>query len=98
RLPSVIAMLATLTTLGIVVNRTIGHRRAIWTVFILATSGLTIAAAKMCLTDSLLLLFVTTTQISLAVLYLRYHAVLPPLPAGIRWADDVLRYGSGPLP
>src|SRR5438874_101766 len=46
RLPSVIAMLATLTMLGIVVDRTIGRRRAIWTVFILATSGLTIGAAK----------------------------------------------------
>src|SRR5205085_1827519 len=47
----------------------IGERRAMWTVFVLATSGLAIAAAKMCLTDAVLLLFVTTAQICLYALW-----------------------------
>lgn len=69
RLPSVVAMVLTLVVLAVVIDRTIGARRALWTVFILATSGLTIAAAKMCMTDSVLLLWVTIAQICLLTLY-----------------------------
>jgi 4-amino-4-deoxy-L-arabinose transferase-like glycosyltransferase len=76
RLPSVIAMIATLTILGGVISRKIGARRAVWTVFIFATSGLTIAAAKMCLTDSVLLLFVAIAQLGLFSVY----AAFSPLP------------------
>src|SRR5262249_28759312 len=40
-----------------------GNRRATWAAFILGTSALAVAAGKMCLTDSVLLVFVTIGQI-----------------------------------
>jgi 4-amino-4-deoxy-L-arabinose transferase-like glycosyltransferase len=79
RFPSSVAMMLTLVVISIAVYRWVGHRRAMWTVFILGTSGLAIAAAKMCLTDAVLLLFITTAQICLALLYTKR---LPPLPPG----------------
>jgi 4-amino-4-deoxy-L-arabinose transferase-like glycosyltransferase len=69
RLPSAVAMLITLTILGIAVGRAIGWRRALWTVFILSTAGLVIAAAKMCITDSVLLLWITIAQLALFAIY-----------------------------
>jgi 4-amino-4-deoxy-L-arabinose transferase-like glycosyltransferase len=63
RLPSVVGMTLTLVLLGITLRRAIGGRRSLWTVFVLATSALSIAAAKMCVTDAVLLFFVTTTQL-----------------------------------
>jgi 4-amino-4-deoxy-L-arabinose transferase-like glycosyltransferase len=62
-------MTGTLVLLAIVLYRAIGAQRAMWTVFVLATSGLAIAAAKMCLTDAVLLLFVTTAQVCLYALW-----------------------------
>src|SRR5258706_4888451 len=69
RLPSVIAMVITLIVLGIAIGKSIGWWRAFWTVFILATCGLVIAAAKMCITDSVLLLWITIAQICLFAIY-----------------------------
>lgn len=69
RFPSVVAMLTLLVVLAVVIDRTIGPRRALWTVFIFSTSGLVIAAAKMCLTDSVLLLWVTIAQVCLLSVY-----------------------------
>ena len=69
RLPSVVAMLLTLTVLAAVLGRTVGPRRAFWTVFILSTTGLAIAAAKMCIIDSLLLLWIVIAQLCLAAVY-----------------------------
>jgi 4-amino-4-deoxy-L-arabinose transferase-like glycosyltransferase len=60
RFPSVVAMLVTIAMLFLALGR---NRRAFWTVFIFATSALTIAAAKMALTDSVLLVFVTVSQL-----------------------------------
>src|SRR4051794_23497186 len=84
RLPSAIAMTATLAILAIVTYRAIGPRRALWTTFILATSGLAIAAAKLCLTDAVLLLFVTVSQIGLYALgrgrWARPVALTPATP------------------
>lgn len=65
RLPSVVAMLLTLALIGAAFSRLAGQSRALWTVFVFATSGLTIAAAKMCVTDSVLLLFVLIAQLCL---------------------------------
>ena len=65
RLPSVVAMLLTLALLAVTLYRWIGPARALWTVFIFATSGLVIAAAKMSITDAVLLLFVTIAQLCL---------------------------------
>lgn len=70
RMPSVLASLLTSILLAIAVRREAGPRRAAWTVFIFATSALVIVSAKVCLTDSVLLLF---TTIALASVYLLWQ-------------------------
>lgn len=65
RLPSVVGMTLTLIVLVVVLRRAVGEERTFWTVFIFATSGLTIGAAKMCITDGVLILFVTVSQLCL---------------------------------
>jgi 4-amino-4-deoxy-L-arabinose transferase-like glycosyltransferase len=63
RFPSGIATLILLIVLSAVLWRPLGSQFTLWTVFIFATSGLTIAAAKMCITDAVLLLWVTIGQL-----------------------------------
>jgi 4-amino-4-deoxy-L-arabinose transferase-like glycosyltransferase len=82
RLPSVVGMTLTLVLLAVVLSRAVGRRRALWTVVVLATSGLSIAAAKMCLTDAVLLLFVTTAQLCLYAVW-RGRATWPVV---VTWA------------
>jgi 4-amino-4-deoxy-L-arabinose transferase-like glycosyltransferase len=65
RLPSAVAMVITIAFVTLWLQARVGRRRAIWTGFIFASSALVIAAAKMCLTDSVLLLWVTVAQIGL---------------------------------
>ena len=65
RLPSSICVTLTFAVLAISIWRAIGARRALWTVFVFGTSALTIAAAKMSITDGVLILFITTAQLSL---------------------------------
>lgn len=98
RFPSSAAMVGTLIVVAIVVGRLVGAKRALWTVFILASSALVVAAAKMCLTDAVLLLFVTVAQVCLGIIYVRKRDVPPMLPEGMRRADDVIKYGAGLLP
>jgi 4-amino-4-deoxy-L-arabinose transferase-like glycosyltransferase len=69
RLPSAVAMVITLIVLAIAIGKAIGWWRAFWTVFILSTAGLVIAAAKMCITDSVLLLWITIAQLCLFAVY-----------------------------
>ncbi len=69
RLPSAIAMLLTLGFLATVIRRWVTPEHALWTVFILATAGLAVAAAKMCITDAVLLLWVTIGQVCLLGIY-----------------------------
>jgi 4-amino-4-deoxy-L-arabinose transferase-like glycosyltransferase len=69
RFPSALAMAATVAVVGVSVGRAAGWRRGVWTAFILATSGLVIAAGKMCITDGVLLLWVTIAQICLLAIY-----------------------------
>jgi low affinity Fe/Cu permease len=69
RLPSAIAMTAVLMLLAIVFHQFIGPVRAMWAVFIMATSALTIMSAKMCLTDATLLLFTTIAQLCVYAIY-----------------------------
>lgn len=71
RLPSAIAMTFTLAMMAIVLRRLLDEQRAFWTVLIMGTSGLVIMAAKMCLTDAVLLLFVTASQWCLYAFYRR---------------------------
>jgi len=65
RFPSVVGVMATQILLAAMLWRCAGPRRALWTVFIFATSALTIAAAKMCITDGVLIFFVTAAQLIL---------------------------------
>jgi 4-amino-4-deoxy-L-arabinose transferase-like glycosyltransferase len=65
RFPSSASIVILLVVLAIVLWKYADPQRAAWTVFVLATAALTIASAKMCITDALLLLWVTISQICL---------------------------------
>ena len=65
RLPSALAITLLLIVASAVLWRPLGPQATLWTAFIFATSGLTIAAAKMCITDAVLLLWVTLAQLCL---------------------------------
>jgi 4-amino-4-deoxy-L-arabinose transferase-like glycosyltransferase len=69
RLPSAVAIIVLLILLPIVLVRHIGPQRTLWMVFILATSGLVIANAKICITDAVLLLWVTIAQLCLYAIW-----------------------------
>ena len=69
RLVSAVAMTCVLILVCSVLWKMVGPKRAVWTLFILGTSVLTIAAGKMCLTDAVLLLFVTTAQFCFMMFY-----------------------------
>jgi len=69
RFPSAIAMTITLIVLATAIGKSIGWQRGLWTTLIFATSGLVIAAAKMCITDSVLLLWITIAQLCLFAIY-----------------------------
>jgi 4-amino-4-deoxy-L-arabinose transferase-like glycosyltransferase len=87
RFPSTIAVLATVVGLALLVRRYVGPTRALWTAFIFCTSGLTIACAKFCITDGVLLFFVATGQACLAILYTaaRRHHRPPAWTAPVFW-------------
>lgn len=63
RFPSVVAVTVTLSLFAIVLNHIAGRTRAFWAVLIFASSGLVIMSAKMCITDGLLLLWITMAQL-----------------------------------
>ena len=65
RLPSVIGMVATLLLLAVAVRRELSAEHAFWAVLVLGTSVMAVVSAKACLTDAVLLLFVTTAQLCL---------------------------------
>src|SRR6266566_791821 len=69
RLPSALAMLGTISILAVVLGRKVGKARAGYTVLIFASSAIVIAAAKMCLTDSVMLFFLTCAQLALFRIY-----------------------------
>ena len=82
RLPSAVAITALLVVLSVVLWRRVGSQMTLWTVTVFATSGLTIAAAKMCITDAVLLLWVTVAQLCLYAAW-RGRATWPVV---ITWA------------
>ncbi len=69
RLPSAVAMTTTLILLAIALRRVIGPRRAMYAVLVFATSAMVIVSAKMCLTDSVMLLWITGGMVCLFGLY-----------------------------
>ncbi|MFT3788906.1 MAG: glycosyltransferase family 39 protein [Tepidisphaeraceae bacterium] len=68
RLPSVIAFILTLAMLAVVGTRFVGVRRATWALFMLATCVLSLWAAKTCLTDAVLLVWMTIALLCLAAI------------------------------
>ena len=76
RLPSVLAITLLLVMLAVVLYGFIGPARALATVFVLATNVLIVYDAKQCLTDSVLLLWITIAQLCLFAIY-RGHASWP---------------------
>jgi 4-amino-4-deoxy-L-arabinose transferase-like glycosyltransferase len=62
RLPSAVAMGLTLLMVAAAVRRSAGPEHAFWTVLVLGSGVLTIVAAKSCLTDAVLLAFITAGQ------------------------------------
>lgn len=79
RFPSAIAMTAVLILLAAAFYRAVDPTRAAWAVFIMASSGLTIMSAKMCLTDATLLLLTTTAQLCAFSVYRGNRAAWVPL-------------------
>ncbi len=69
RLPSAIAMIITLSILAWSIGRAAGMKRAFYTVLIFGSSLMVIVSAKMCLTDSVLLTFMTVAQLCLFAIY-----------------------------
>ncbi len=71
RLPSAIGMTLTLILLAGVLSWKIGARRAMWTTLIFASSAMVIVSAKMCLTDAVMMVFITGAQLCLFAIYRR---------------------------
>jgi hypothetical protein len=69
RLPSTVAVITTAMLLAFFVNRFVGPRRALWATLIFCTSALVVAAAKFCITDGVLLLWIAIGQGCLFVLF-----------------------------
>ncbi len=69
RFPSAMGMTLVLIVFGAAVWRGIGPVHALWSVLILSTCFLIISAAKMCLTDAVLLLWITLAQTCVFVIY-----------------------------
>jgi 4-amino-4-deoxy-L-arabinose transferase-like glycosyltransferase len=69
RFPSAVAMAVTLSLVALGTWRWAGPGRAAWTTFVLATSVMVTIAAKTCLTDGVLLLWITIAQACLYLIY-----------------------------
>ncbi|QOV88109.1 ArnT family glycosyltransferase [Humisphaera borealis] len=69
RLPSAIAMALTLTLLAVAVRKGLSAEHAFWSVLVMAASVMTVVSAKACLTDSVLLLFITIAQLCLYLIW-----------------------------
>jgi 4-amino-4-deoxy-L-arabinose transferase-like glycosyltransferase len=71
RLPSSLAAVLTALLLAIAIWREIDAVHALWTAFVFTTSALMIWSAKICLTDSVLLLCTTTALLCIYLLWRR---------------------------
>lgn len=71
RFYAAVAQVAVLCILGFSLTRLVGASRALWTTFFYGTCVMAIIAAKMCLTDATLMVFLVTAQLCLLRFYLR---------------------------
>jgi 4-amino-4-deoxy-L-arabinose transferase-like glycosyltransferase len=90
RLPSALAVLCATGLLAFTVWRGIGSQRAIWSAFIFSTSAVSIAAAKFCLTDAVMMLFVLIGQICLLILWRTQNRKAPWWAAPLLWISVAL--------
>jgi 4-amino-4-deoxy-L-arabinose transferase-like glycosyltransferase len=70
RLPSAMAAALAGIVLAVVVRRVAGVERAVWSTLIFCTAFVSMAAAKFCITDAVMLLFITTGQACLLALWI----------------------------
>src|SRR5437763_16881432 len=77
RFPSSIAMVLTLAILAFSIGHAVTPQDAVWTIFIMASSLMTIVSAKVCLTDSVLLVFTTVAQLCLFVIWRGSRSWIP---------------------
>ncbi|HEV8377890.1 MAG TPA: glycosyltransferase family 39 protein, partial [Tepidisphaeraceae bacterium] len=102
RIPSAVAMVGTITILAVVLRRNTGTARAVSTILIFASSAIVIAAAKMCLTDSVMLFFLTAAQLALFRVYshTKWSADEDPRTCFVFWfavAGAILTKGPFPF-
>ena len=71
RFYAAVAQTAVLCILGFSLIKLVGPARALWTTFTYGTCVMAIIAAKMCLTDATLMVFLVTAQLCLFRFYLR---------------------------
>ncbi len=69
RFVSSMGMMAVLALLAAGIGRIAGLTRAAWTAFIFGTSALVIAAAKMCLTDAVMMVWIVIAQFCVYAIY-----------------------------
>src|SRR5436190_10961582 len=96
RVPSAVAMLGTLTLLAFVLRRVAGAQRSSLTILIFASSAIVIASAKMCLTDSVMLFFLTAAQLAIFAIY-RNEDSLAPWLLWVALGGAILTKGPFPL-
>jgi 4-amino-4-deoxy-L-arabinose transferase-like glycosyltransferase len=77
RFPSAVSVTLTAILLALFVRRFAGRRRAVWTALVFCTSALTIAAAKLCITDGLLLPLICIGQGCLFILWNNHRTSWP---------------------
>jgi 4-amino-4-deoxy-L-arabinose transferase-like glycosyltransferase len=95
RLPSAIAMLLTLAIVAEAVRRAGSSSLALWTVFILGSSLWVICLAKLCLTDSVLLMWTVIAEICAYRIWRRSARWLEWIVLGIATGLGILT--KGPL-
>ncbi len=85
RLPSAIGMTLVLIVVGAAVWHGVGPVHALWSVVILATSLMVVAAAKMCFIDAVLLVWIAIAQICTFVIYQSSLGTATGPPSQGRW-------------
>ena len=84
RIPSAVAMVGTIVLLGVVLKHAVGAHQASLTILIFASSAMVIASAKMCLTDSVMLFFLTAAQLAMFSIYRNPRGAAAPW---LLWID-----------
>src|SRR2546421_5126057 len=97
RIPSAVAMLGTISLLAVVLKRAVGAHRGSLTILIFASSAIVIASAKMCLTDSVMLFFLTAAQLAMFSIYRNPKEAIAPWLLWVAMGGAILTKGPFPL-